>query len=71
MAWQIVNRDAYGRIEVTLDNAPVDILDVLDNGIETGSTSSGINQSTGELEVYWFTKSSSGISEKGTWLKIS
>lgn len=69
MAWHIVGRDSFGRIEVSLDT-PTDILDVLDYGLETGSTATGRNATTGELEVYWFTKSPLGINEKGSWDKL-
>jgi len=70
MGWHIVGRDAFGRIEVALDNPVVDIVDVLDYGLETGSTATGRNAITGELEVYWFTKSPLGVTEKGSWDKL-
>jgi hypothetical protein len=48
MGWHIVGRDPFGRIEVALDNPVTDIVDVLDYGLETGSTAIGRNATTGE-----------------------
>jgi hypothetical protein len=70
MAWQVIKYNPRGDVNITLDDAPVDILNVLKQGYETGSTATGINQNTGQLEVYWFTKSNVPNTD-GTWTKIS
>ena len=69
MAWHVKEYYADGSIDVSLDDAPIDILDVMKQGIETGSQASGINQSTGMLELYWFIKSPTPLTD-GTWIQI-
>lgn len=69
MAWHIKTYYPKGEVDIILDDAPVDILNVMKQGISTGSTASGRNTSTGELEVYWFTSSEiTGVD--GRWDKL-
>jgi subtilisin-like proprotein convertase family protein len=67
MAWQIIERQKLGTITITLDNPSVDILDVMKQGIETGSIAHGYEN--GELVAYYFTKASSKNTD-GTWDKL-
>lgn len=69
MAWQIIERQQLGTITVTLDNPSTDILDVIKQGIETGSIAHGFDSATGKLVVYYFTKASTKNTD-GTWTKI-
>lgn len=69
MAWHIKTNYRDGSCDIIMSDPTNDVPTLTKQGLSTGSTASGRNQTTGELEVYWFTSSeTTGVD--GRWDKL-
>jgi hypothetical protein len=69
MAWHVKTTYRDGSEDIVMDDVENDLPTLVKQKLSTGSTATGINKTTGELEVYWFTESPIKDTD-GTWDKI-
>lgn len=69
MAWHVKTTYRDGSEDIVMDDVENDLPTLVKQKLSTGSTATGRNKTTGELEVYWFTESPIKDTD-GTWDKI-
>lgn len=69
MAWHIKTSYRDGSIDIIMDDPTSDLPTLVKQKLATGSTATGRNIATGELEVYWFTESPIQDTD-GTWDRL-
>ena len=69
MAWHVKQSYRDGSEDIVMDDPAIDLPTLVKQKLSTGSTATGRNKITGELEVYWLTESPIKDTD-GTWEKV-